>query len=1090
MKMALAALHSLSRRSTLVGWARVFAPTSSIALLATVILLMAFGGALAQPDSGKPLIVGSEEDFPPFALGKTDETAGGFTVELWKAVAAESGLNYTIRVRPFRQILDEFKNGKIDVLINLAQSRERHDFADFSVPHVVVNGAIFVRKGESRIRSEADFAGKSIIALHSDLAHDYAVSKGWEKQLVLVDTAADGLKLLASGQHDAMLLSKLSGMQTLLAQNIRTVKALETKAGFSQKFCFAVHKGNADLLAKINEALALTKSTGRYDALYEKWLGVFEAREVTFRDLLKYLGPIAVGLLIFMGFLLVRQRERKKSENRLRDSEERLRLAMSAAHQGLYDLNVQTGECIVSPEYATMLGYDPAKFHETNAAWRERLHPEDREPVYTAYSDYVAGKREDYRVEFRQRTKAGDWKWILSLGSLVERAADGRPLRMLGTHTDITERKRAEDALRASEERFQHALEATTEGVWDWNIKTGAVQFSPQWVQSLGYTLEEVPATVDFWKSVVHPEDMPRLIEALQAHFAGRIPVYECENRLQKKSGEYRHNLDRGKVVEWDADGRPLRMVGTDSDITARKEADRALGESEARFRTLFEQAAVGVAQLETATGQFRRINRRYCDILGYSVEEMCGLNFQTITHPDDLQLDLANMRRLVAGEIREFSMEKRHFRKDGNIVWVQLTVSPMWAPGARPDFHIAVVLDISARKETELALRESEKRLRESQKLQALGQLAGGVAHDFNNILLAMIMQAELSSMRANLPGEAREGFERILDYAQRAANLVRQLLLFSSRQLMQRRELDLNEAVTHIATMFQRVIGEDVHLELELFSAPLITRADAGMLDQVLVNLALNARDAMPEGGRLRIETAEKILDELGARAYPDAAPGRYVWLSVSDTGRGIPPEVLPRIFEPFFTTKEQGKGTGLGLATVFGIVRQHRGWLTVSSTPGRGANFQVFLPASEATLQALPEAAAIPAAPRGTEIILLVEDELAVRTAACEILQRHGYRVLEAADGLKALDLWQKHRGTVALLLTDMVMPGGMSGQQLAQRLRAEQPGLRVVIMSGYSAEIAGRELKLPTGENFLEKPFASDQLLETIRRCLDA
>ena len=247
------------------------------------------------------LIVGSEQDFPPFATGLTDETAGGFTVELWKAVAAEADLNYSIRVRPFHELLQDFKAGKIDVLINLAASEQRHEFADFTVPHVVVHGAIFVRKGEPSIRSENDFAGKSIIVLSADLAHDYALSKGWKKQLVLVNTAEAGLRLLASGRHDAMLLSKLTGMQTIQATGLNNIEALKTKAGFSQKFSFAVQKGQADLLHKINEGLAVTKANGVYSTIYEKWFGIYDVKEITFLDFIKYLIPV---LIIFISILV------------------------------------------------------------------------------------------------------------------------------------------------------------------------------------------------------------------------------------------------------------------------------------------------------------------------------------------------------------------------------------------------------------------------------------------------------------------------------------------------------------------------------------------------------------------------------------------------------------------------------------------------------------------------------------------------------------------------------------------------------------------------------------------------------------------
>jgi len=262
------------------------------------------------------LIVGSEQDFPPFATGLTDETAGGFTVELWKAVAAEADLNYSIRVRPFHQLLEEFKTGKIDVLINLAVSEQRHEFADFTVPHVVVHGAIFVRKGETSIRSENDFSGKSIIVLSADLAHDYALSKGWEKQLVLVNTAEEGLGLLASGQHGAMLLSKLTGMQTIESRGLNNIEALKTKAGFSQKFSFALQKGQADLLHKINEGLAVTKANGVYNTNYEKWFGIYDVKEITFLDFIKYLIPILIifiSILIYSLNLTKRENEDKKA---------------------------------------------------------------------------------------------------------------------------------------------------------------------------------------------------------------------------------------------------------------------------------------------------------------------------------------------------------------------------------------------------------------------------------------------------------------------------------------------------------------------------------------------------------------------------------------------------------------------------------------------------------------------------------------------------------------------------------------------------------------------------------------------------------
>jgi nitrogen-specific signal transduction histidine kinase/ActR/RegA family two-component response regulator len=384
---------------------------------------------------------------------------------------------------------------------------------------------------------------------------------------------------------------------------------------------------------------------------------------------------------------------------------------------------------------------------------------------------------------------------------------------------------------------------------------------------------------------------------------------------------------------------------------------------------------------------------------------------------------------------------------------------------------------------------RQLEAQLRQSQKMEAIGQLAGGVAHDFNNILSSLMMQAELIEMAESLPAEIADGMKQIRSDANRAAQLTRQLLLFSRRQVMQSALLDLNEVVINLAKMLQRIIGEDVRLHLNLHPVPLMTHADAGMVEQVLMNLAVNARDAMPKGGRLGIETAAQIVTEDLSGLYPDAQPGRYVCFSVSDTGAGIPPEILPQIFEPFFTTKAAGKGTGLGLATVFGIVKQHHGWLKVDNQPGQGVTFRIFLPASTVTAAETTQTETKPQPQGGKETILLVEDEAALRKTIRSLLERHGYNVVPAANGMEALDLWRTHGQDVALLLTDLVMPGGMTGYELARQLQSGQSKLKTIYMSGYSAEIAGREIELRPGEMFIQKPCAAGQLFEAIRRSLD-
>jgi CheY-like chemotaxis protein len=338
--------------------------------------------------------------------------------------------------------------------------------------------------------------------------------------------------------------------------------------------------------------------------------------------------------------------------------------------------------------------------------------------------------------------------------------------------------------------------------------------------------------------------------------------------------------------------------------------------------------------------------------------------------------------------------------------------------------------------------------------------------------------------------PDAAAEAAREIVKAAERAAGLTRQLLAFSRRQVMQAQWVDLNKIVSSVARMLERILGEDVRLQLNLHPRPLMTFADTGMLDQVLMNLAVNARDAMPNGGRLTIETTEKDLAEAEPGTMPDARAGRHVCVRVTDTGCGISPENLSHIFEPFFTTKEPGKGTGLGLATVFGIVAQHGGCLQVDSEVSHGTTVHVYLAAALLTAESRAAETPRPNPQGGTETILIVENEPAVRRLTRVVLEQQGYRVLEAANGPEALRVWDRHGFEIHLLLTDIVLPEGMSGFDLANRLLERNPKVRIMFTSGYSADIAGRHLSLKVGQGFIQKPASPRQLLETVRRSLDA
>lgn len=427
--------------------------------------------------------------------------------------------------------------------------------------------------------------------------------------------------------------------------------------------------------------------------------------------------------------------------------------------------------------------------------------------------------------------------------------------------------------------------------------------------------------------------------------------------------------------------------------------------------------------------------------------------------------------------EEHRFTGEAR--RKDGSLFPVELSVSHL-APG------LDVALNLFVRDLT--TQRRLEEQLRQSQKMQAIGQLAGGVAHDFNNLLTVISGNAGLVADELDGNDEAKHFLDEIISAGERAASLTSQLLAFSRQRPLHRTVFEGNEAVLNFSRMLERLIGEDVTIQLRLCEAPPFINADRAMFEQVLLNLAVNGRDAMPRGGNLTLTTS-RLEAHHGSPALPAGAePGRYFCIEVADNGQGITNENLPRLFEPFFTTKEVGKGTGLGLATVFGIVEQHRGWVSVESSPGQGSRFTVSFPECEEETPA-PFRNRRDLAPRGSETILLVEDEAMVRHFARHLLDRHGYRIIEAQNGPHALDLWQKHSREIDLLLTDIVMPGGIAGTELARLLTENRPDLKVVFTSGYAAEIFRGEIDLPREAAFLAKPYPAEELLRQLRQVLD-
>ncbi len=502
---------------------------------------------------------------------------------------------------------------------------------------------------------------------------------------------------------------------------------------------------------------------------------------------------------------------------------------------------------------------------------------------------------------------------------------------------------------------------------------------------------------------------------------------------------------------------------------------------SEVRFRAVFDNAPLGIV-VSDGDGRTLRANQVFLDLIGYTAEELQSMRFDEITHPDDLTREMPLYLETIAGQRDGYRMEKRYLRKGGREVWVAITISIVRDVTGVPAFFIVLVEDIGER-------RRLQEQVLQAQKMDGVGRLAGGVAHDFNNLLTAILGYAEL--LRDELgPGHpAATCVDEIAKAGGRAATLTSQLLAFARRQVIEPRVLDLNAVVGDAERLLRRLVGEDVEIVTALAADLGAIRADATQVHQVLINLVVNARDAMPSGGRLIVETSNATLDEDYARDRVNVAPGDYVMLAVSDTGVGMSAEVRSHLFEPFFTTKEPGRGTGLGLATCHGILAQSRGHIAVYSEEGAGTTVRVYfprVPPEEADLE--PTDAGAPALRGGTETILLAEDETSVRRLAAMSLRSYGYHVVEATDGEDALARARQHTGPLHLLVTDVVMPR-MAGSELARHFAPLYPDARVLFMSGHAEQAIANRGALEPGVAFLPKPFTPERLARKVREVLD-
>jgi PAS domain S-box-containing protein len=773
----------------------------------------------------------------------------------------------------------------------------------------------------------------------------------------------------------------------------------------------------------------------------------------------------------------------KQAEEAVRANEERLQLALDAAHLGTWDWHIPTGAIIWNSEHFRMLGYEPDSFSPTYRHWADRVHPADL-PATEARIQRAMAKGEDYRSEFRVLLPDGTVRTLEALGRFV-RDATGGAERCYGAMSDITERRRMLDELKqAKEDLEQRIAERTAELLQSQELFSLFLKYTPVYTfikQIEGEQSRVILLSDNFVDMVGRPAEELRgrtMEEIFPADFARKI----TEDDLSVMKG--------GKVILLDEelDGRSYTTIkfpifregdkkfiaGFTLDITERKQADMLLRESDERFRLAFENANIGMCLVDTQ-GKLFKVNEQMCEIFGYSKAELEGMTVNDIAHPDYRDVSPTFIAQAKTERIDHSAFEKVYIHKQGQLVWGQVSSSLVRSAEGEPLYFISHVIDISARKRAEEERLNLERQLLQTQKLESLGVLAGGIAHDFNNILMAIIGNADLALMKLLPESPVVTHLRQIEQAAARAAELARQMLTYSGKGRFLIENLDLNRLIEETLHMLEVSISKKAVLRLNLTPHLPAVAADASQIRQIVMNLVINASEAIgDESGVIVINTGSVECDRNYFKDHvlnESIAAGLYVCLEVTDTGCGMDQETLSRIFDPFFTTKFTGRG--LGMAAVHGIVRGHKGAVKIRSEPGRGTTFKVLLPATERPVD-VPGNLPSNDACQGRGTVLLVDDEEMVRDVGAELLKTLGFSVITANDGIEALALYRS-TPDISCVILDLTMPR-MDGGQCFRELRQINPDVKVIIASGYSEHEVAQKFGGLGVAGFIQKPYS--------------
>ena len=813
--------------------------------------------------------------------------------------------------------------------------------------------------------------------------------------------------------------------------------------------------------------------------------------EMTWRVLADIALPVMViyPLATLLLCLLIADREsRILSDRLLKESEERYRRMVDTANEGIWVIDSEHKTTFVNARIVGMLGH--AQDEILGRPLSDFVFPED----LPTHQEQMKLRRQGQSAQYEQRMRKKDggvlWTWV-SATPIYEQGVFAGSLAM---YTDITRRKQVEKEQKDEQLRQRMAMDLAKLVHWEYDAVADRFTFDDQFYALYGTTASDQGgnqmSSQEYARRFLPPEDASLVAGEVALALAAEDSdlIRQLEHRIIRADGQERFISVRFAIVK-DEKGKTIKTHGVNQDITERKLAERELARNEELFRNTFEQAAVGMSIL-SPEGVWLRVNQRLCDILGYSRQELMKLNYRDITYPEHLEHDVSTVRQMVQGAGDFNCWEKRYVRKGGQVIWARLTTALARGEDGQPQYFVTVTEDITAHKQAEAEKTNLEAQLRQAQKMEAIGTLAGGIAHDFNNILAAVLGFAEMAYDDIQSGHVDPADIAQIMVSAQRAKDLVQQILTFSRKNEPLLQPLDLNQIVRRTQHILERTLPKMVGIETHLASELPIIQADPTQMEQVLLNLSSNAQDAMPEGGRLVMETQEVVLDHEYCQRHLEVQPGRYVRLVFSDTGLGMDRKTREHIFEPFYTTKEIGRGTGLGLSTIFGIVKNHGGHIHCYSELGKGAVFRLYFPVlrdDQAQRSSSPERVDEEAL-RGSETILLADDEESLRQLGERVLKSMGYSVLTASSGEEALELYRQQGDRLDLVVMDLGMPG-MGGHKAMLAILGLDPQAKLLIASGYSAHAQVKDSLQAGAAGYVAKPYKRSDLLATVRRVLD-